>query len=161
MLTSALWSDDVIVWEYIGKWRLTSRNDVMTSEFHQNHRKCLYYQYLTCVQIWTHLDNFEIRNIHFCDFGYNMENPIHFLPTSDKCGIKSFLCMHSCQFFQKTSIHMIWGPVTVIHIYQLNKLNWHEIKFSFFGQKWLSVRLYFSSLCRLWLNNNKSTIRFL
>ena len=102
MLTSALWSDDVIVWEYIGKWRLTSRNDVMTSEFHQNHRKCLYYQYLTCVQIWTHLDNFEIRNIHFCDFGYNMENPIHFLPTSDKCGIKSFLCMHSCQFFQKT-----------------------------------------------------------
>ena len=29
-------------------------------------------------------------------------------------------------FLYETSIHMIWGPVTVIHIYQLDKLDWHE-----------------------------------
>ena len=74
----------------------------MTSEFHQNRRKCSSYQYLTCIQLWTHLDNFQVSIANFCDFGYNMGIPIHFLPTSDKSGVKIFLYMQSCQFFQET-----------------------------------------------------------
>ena len=83
VLTSALWSDDVIVWEYIGKWRMTSRNDVITSETHQNCRKCLYYQYLTCVQIWSDSDNILARYTHIGEFHFNMKVPIYFLPTPD------------------------------------------------------------------------------
>ena len=47
--------------------------------------------------------------------------------------ISHSLFIHSLNLFcrdyylqLKTSIHMIWGPVTVIHIYQLDKLDWHE-----------------------------------
>ena len=83
---------------------MTSRNDVMTSEFHQNSRKCLYYQYVTCVQIWTHLDKFLVSFGLFCDFGYNMGIPIQFLPTSDGNAVNFFLYMQSSQFFQETCI---------------------------------------------------------
>ena len=71
-------------------------------KFHQNHRKCFYYQYLTGVQIWSHLDNFQASIAIFSDFGYNMGIPIHFLPFSDESGQTFVLLMKMSQFFQET-----------------------------------------------------------
>ena len=100
VLTSALCPYDVIVWKYIGKWRLTSQNDVTMSDFHQTCRKCLSHWYLTTVQVWSNLNHFQACFEHFSDLCHNMAIPIYLVPTCDKSAANFFLCMQSRQFFR-------------------------------------------------------------
>ena len=89
-----LWRHNIfLIWKYIGKWRMTSQNDVIMSDFHQTFRKCFSYWYLTSVQISSHLRHLNRKYSNFCIFGYNMEIPIYFLPPPDKTPISRLLEM--------------------------------------------------------------------
>ena len=85
----------------IGKWRLTSKNDVTMSDFHQTCRKCLSYQYVTCVQIWSHLKMFWARSAHFSAiFTIWKILYIFYLPPT-KVAKKNFYTCYGANFFRK------------------------------------------------------------
>ena len=49
LMTSALFG------QIFQKWRHVTSRDVIMSDFHQTFRKCFFYWYYDCVQIWSHL----------------------------------------------------------------------------------------------------------
>ena len=44
------------------------------SDFHQTFRKCFFYWYYVCVQIWSHLRHLNGSYDHLSIFSFNMEN---------------------------------------------------------------------------------------